>query len=299
MLLLLFLPITTAWLLSEYTLDRVNLLTVSPTVLQTQPYSLQDELIAIANTSTGLWHITAQHTVLLNDQLLYTLPYEQLAEGVLAVIGTIAYTLAWHQGRQLLLVLDSVSYTILQLDFPVDGLLVYDTQLLALSNGRLQDLETGQTLWQTDRLPAAGNAFRNCITDSKNLWPLGSGNPLAEYCELSTVGYGTESFSVLIVNSDNTLTFQPGQYVQYFATVQLRGKLELDLSGVDVADGTTLTLFYYSSLSGSFDDISIIGYTQDCGRVEAETEFNNGEARAILKVLTDSCYSLGKASRLF
>jgi hypothetical protein len=292
-MLLLFLPLAASWLLSEYSLERVNLLSCSPEVTQTQPNEYNgvryaDELIA----TTSSWHLTVQHEVLLNNRSLYTLPYAQLADGILAIINTTAYTLAQHQGQQLLLTLDYDNYAA-QAVASVDGLLVYAERLLAVSNGRLLDLETQQVLWQSDRLPSAGNAFRNCINNGQQKWPSGTGAPLAEYCTVGTVGFGTEAFVNPVLIVDSSLSLQIGWPVQRFDAVQLRGQLSLDLSRVDVVDGATFTLFSYATLSGTFDEIALTGYTPDCGRVEAEADYSNGEVRVTLRVLTDSCYSAG------
>jgi len=61
--------------------------------------------------------------------------------------------------------------------------------------------------------------------------------------------------------------------------------LTLDISNIEVVDGTTLTLFTFGSLSGSFDEIRIEGWDRSCEQVYARPTTSDAELRVTLQVI--------------
>jgi len=96
--------------------------------------------------------------------------------------------------------------------------------------------------------------------------------------------------SLVLVDTQTELTLGNGFVPPAFGDLEIRGgTLTLDLTGVDVEDGDTLTLFTYSSLEGSFDEIVIETTLTGCERVRAEsTSTANGHYEVTL-IRTDTC----------
>jgi hypothetical protein len=105
--------------------------------------------------------------------------------------------------------------------------------------------------------------------------------------------YGPQSIQNVVLAVESVTTYTVG-----LPTFNIPGTFEigpgstlaLDLSGTDIEDGTTLTLFTYGSISGSFEEITVEGWTRSCESVIVENSQTPNEIQVIMSVtINDSC----------
>ena len=104
--------------------------------------------------------------------------------------------------------------------------------------------------------------------------------------------------SIVLVQSQSELSFQPGAPVPAFNELHISGgTLYVDLSEAgELADGDTLLLFTFSSLQGDFDRIVIESSSSACERMAvANVDKNNGHYSVQL-IRTSTC---ARAARCF
>lgn len=99
------------------------------------------------------------------------------------------------------------------------------------------------------------------ITNVANLPPLVI-NLVIESEVITPIGFG--SFNVV-----QSLTIAPGS------------TLHLDVSGIDIEDGESFTIFTFADMTGSFDNIVIDGWTSDCIELFAEIDQSGSDLTAV------------------
>ena len=96
--------------------------------------------------------------------------------------------------------------------------------------------------------------------------------------------------SLVLVDTQTGLTVGNGYIPPAFGTLDIRGgTLNVDLTGISVEDGDTLTLFTFSSLEGGFDEIVIDTTATGCEHVSVDsTSTINGDF-GITLIRTNTC----------
>jgi len=121
--------------------------------------------------------------------------------------------------------------------------------------------------------------------------------------EIFTVAdYITSSVtSVTLLDSSSTyFNIATGPLTLDTLNVGSGSTLYIDVSGQDVEDGTTLTLFIFSEMTGNYDEIVVDGWTDTCHDVEAERSGNDPNSIQITLRVTENsvCNNAGAIQNL-
>ena len=101
---------------------------------------------------------------------------------------------------------------------------------------------------------------------------------------------GSTPLVVVLVQTQSVIAFAGGFVPPNFNDINIQGgTLTLDLSGVDFEDGDTLTLFTFSNLTGSFDDILIDSTLTGCESVGIDSTSTENGAYTVTLLRSNTC----------
>ena len=97
------------------------------------------------------------------------------------------------------------------------------------------------------------------------------------------------SVSSFVQNAGTTVTLS-GSALSGVAissqSVSLSGDLVLDLSGLDVYDGMTITLINATSITGQWQSVSLSGSTSECVEYQIDVQYTSSQAVASLTTVS-------------
>lgn len=114
------------------------------------------------------------------------------------------------------------------------------------------------------------------------------------------IGAGSVPLAVVLVQTQSVIAFGGGFVPPDFNDITIQGgTLTLDLSDTEFEDGDTLTLFTFSNLTGTFDDILIESTLTGCESVEIDSTSTEDGAYTVTLFRSNTCSSaLGLSASL-